>query len=380
MGPLHGYKVVEFGGIGPGPFCAMMLADMGAEIIRLDRVKEADLGIKRDPIYGVTNRGRRSIAFNLKEPAAVKAALRLVGQADALIEGFRPGVMERLGLGPDVCLAANPRLIYGRMTGWGQSGPLAAEVGHDINYLAVAGALHSIGREGQPPSPPLNLVGDLGGGAMYLAFGIVCALLEAQKSGQGQVVDAAMVDGVASLLAGFYGMRAAGLWSDERGKNFIDSGAPWYDCYETSDGRYVSVGAIEGRFYRNLLKCLGLADQQLPAQHDRKGWPVLRRAFADAFRQKTSAEWCAVMEGQEACFAPVLDLQEAAGHEHLKQRLTHIEIGGVLQPAPAPRFSRNVPETPKPPSAPGAETDEALADWGFSSAERAELRAAGAIR
>jgi alpha-methylacyl-CoA racemase len=290
VGPLHGYKIVEIGGIGPGPFCAMMLADMYAEVIRLDRLEAADLGIERGARYATLNRGRRSVGIDLKNPEARVTVLRILAQADALIEGFRPGVMERLGLGPDACLAANPKLVYGRMTGWGQDGPLLNEVGHDINYLAITGALHSIGRKDQPPSPPLNLVGDLGGGGMYLAFGIVCALLEARGSGRGQVVDAAMVDGVTSLLSGFCGLRAAGKWDDRRGENFVDSGAPWYDSYETSDGKYISIGSIEGRFYRNLLERLGLSGHSLPAQHDRSGWSVLRNRFSEVFKQKTRNE------------------------------------------------------------------------------------------
>ena len=381
MGPLHGYRIVEFGGIGPGPFCAMMLADMGAEVIRLDRTEEADLGIKRDAIYATTNRGRRSVAINLKAPAATHAVLRLLAKADALIEGFRPGVMERLGLGPGVCLAANPRLVYGRMTGWGQSGPLAAEVGHDINYLAVAGALHSIGREGQPPSPPLNLVADLGGGAMYLAFGVVCALLEASRSGRGQVVDAAMVDGVASLLTGFYGMRAAGIWNDRRGANFVDSGAPWYDCYETSDGRYCVGRSRRGALLQQSSRAPRPVGAVAPGAIRPRGLAGSAARIPGRIQTgRTLADWCAIMDGREACFAPVLDLQEATEHPHMKERKAHIEIGGVLQPAPAPRFSRSIPDVPAPPSDPGSDTDAAMSDWGFSAAEIADLRSVGAIR
>lgn len=379
MGPLSGYRIVEFGGIGPGPFCAMMLADMGAEVIRLDRVEPGDLGIEREPRFAFTNRGRRSIGFNLKAPQATAAVLRLLAIADASIEGFRPGVMERLGLGPEVCLGVNPKLVYGRMTGWGQDGPLSNEVGHDINYLALTGALHSIGRKNQPPSPPLNLVADLGGGAMYLAFGMVCALLEAERSGLGQVVDAAMVDGVSSLLTTFYGLKAAGKWNDQRGNNFIDSGAPWYDSYETSDGAFISIGSIEARFYRNLLQRMGLSEESLPAQHDKTGWPELRRRFTEVFRQKSRDEWVSIMDGHEVCFAPVLNLSEAAEHPHMKTRGTHVTIDGLLQPAPAPRFSRSVPDIPTPLPRPGSDTDTALADWGFSATDIADLRSTGAI-
>jgi alpha-methylacyl-CoA racemase len=380
VGPLHGYKIVEVGSIGPGPFCAMMLADMGAEVVRLDRLEAPDLGIEREARYATLNRGRRSVGIDLKSPHARAAVLRMLTRADALIEGFRPGVMERLGLGPDACLAVNPKLVYGRMTGWGQDGPLLNEVGHDINYLAITGALHSIGRKDQPPSPPLNLVGDLGGGGMYLAFGIVCSLLEARGSGRGQVVDAAMVDGVTSLLSGFYGLRAAGKWDDRRGENFVDSGAPWYDSYETSDGKYISIGSIEGRFYRNLLERLGLSGHSLPAQHDRRGWPVLRNRFSEVFKQKSRDEWVAIMSGHEVCFAPVLDLVEATEHPHMKSRKAHVVIDGLLQPAPAPRFSRTVPNIPIPPREPGSDTEAALADWGFSDPDIADLRANDVIR
>jgi alpha-methylacyl-CoA racemase len=380
LGPLHGYKVIEFGAIGPVPFCATMLADMGAEMVRLDRTEVPDLGIERDPRFAITNRGRRSVGVNLKAPGAAAAVLRLIKQADALIEGFRPGVMERLGLGPEVCLAANPKLVYGRMTGWGQTGPLANEVGHDINYLAVTGALHSIGRKNQPPAPPLNLVADLGGGAMYLAFGLVCGLLEAGKSGQGQVVDAAMVDGVSSMLSAFYGMRAAGIWTDVRGDNFVDSGAPWYDSYETSDDKFVSIGAIEGRFYQNLLTRMGLSGERLPDQRDKEGWPKLRSRFAEVFKQRTREEWVAIMKGHEVCFAPVLDLGEAVRHEHARVRKTHITVEDVVQPAPAPRFSRSSPDVPTAPREPGIDTDAVLSTWGFSEEDLAALRKGGVIR
>jgi len=379
MGPLTGLKIVELAGIGPGPFCAMLLADMGAEVLRVDRTEAADLGLRSDPKFALLNRGRRSVAIDLKKPDGIAAVKRLVGQADALIEGFRPGVMERLGLAPEECLKLNPRLVFGRMTGWGQEGPIAQAAGHDINYIALTGALHSIGREGEAPVPPLNLVGDFGGGALYLAFGIVCALLECRSSGKGQVVDAAMVDGAASLMTAIYGLHAAGLWSDKRGDNVLDTGAPWYNVYETKDGKHVSIGSIEGRFYDELLRLTGLDKETLPAQRDRKGWPVLLQKFTAAFKTKTRDEWCAVMEGSDVCFAPVLSMAEAPLHPHMKARGTFVEVDGVVQPAPAPRFSRTRPEIQRGAAKAGADTVEALGDWGFSAAEIAGLRQAGAI-
>jgi alpha-methylacyl-CoA racemase len=377
MGPLAGIKVVEVAGIGPGPFCAMMLSDMGAEVLRVDRIGDADLGLAVDPRF--SERGRRSVAVDLKTPGGVAAVKRLIAQADALIEGFRPGVMERLGLGPDECLAANPRLVYGRMTGWGQDGPMAHAAGHDINYIALAGVLHSIGRRGGPPTPPLNLVGDFGGGGMYLAFGIVCALLEAGRSGQGQVVDAAMVDGAASLAAAVFGLRAMGIWTDERGDNILDSGSPWYDVYETRDGKHVAIGSIEKRFYGELLRLTGLEGEDLPAQRDKTRWPELRERLTRAFREKTRDEWCAVMEGSDVCFAPVLSMAEAPRHPHNAARSTFVEVDGVVQPAPAPRFSRSKPSIQRPPARRGEHTDAALADWGFTGDEIAGLHASRAI-
>ena len=378
MGPLAGIRVIEIAGIGPGPFCAMLLADMGADVLRVDRTADSDLGLPRDPRFDLLNRGRRSVALNLKKPEGVAAALRLIGQADALIEGFRPGVMERLGLGPDVCLERNPKLVYGRMTGWGQDGPLADAAGHDINYIALTGALHAIGRAGGPPVPPLNLVGDFGGGALYLAFGIACALAEARQSGRGQVVDAAMTDGAASLMTMFYGFRAQGLWQDVRGANLLDSGAPWYDVYETKDGKYVAIGSIEGRFYAELIQRLGLEGEALPKQYDLKRWPELRARFAARFKEKTRDEWCAAMEGSDVCFAPVLTLEEAPKHPHNAARGTFVEVDGILQPAPAPRFSRTPGAIAGPPPKPGEHTDRGLADWGFTAAEIAALKQAGA--
>ena len=379
MGPLQGYKIIEIGAIGPGPFCAMMLADMGAEILRLDRLVPAELGLKREARHATLNRGRRSAAIDLKAPGAVEMVLRLLRQADGLIEGFRPGVMERLGLGPDVCLAANPKLVYGRITGFGQDGPLAQTVGHDINYLAFSGALHGIGRKDAPPSPPLNLLADMGGGGMYLAFGIVCALLEASRSQKGQVVDVSMVEGVMSLMTSVFGMRAAGLLHDKRGENYYDSGAPWYDSYETADGKFVAVGAIESRFYAKLVSLLGIDDGTLPRQHDRKDWPELRTRMAAAFRRKTRDEWVALTENEEVCVAPVLTPDEAARHPHAQARGAFVEIAGVTQPAPVPRFSRTRGEAGAAPSEPGADTGPALEAWGFSGEEVASLRAVGVV-
>ncbi len=371
MGPLAGVKIVEFAGMGPGPFSAMMLSDMGAEVLRIDRpVAAGGVDAYR---YDIMNRGRASVILDLKQPGGRNAALRLVEKADGLIEGFRPGVMERLGLGPDDCMRRNPRLIYGRMTGWGQTGPMAQAAGHDINYIALSGTLWAIGRKDQPPLPPLNLAGDFGGGGMFLAFGIVCALLEASRSGKGQVVDAAMVDGAATLATFLYGMRASGDWRDVRGDNIIDTGAPWYDVYQTRDGEYVSIGSIEPQFYALLLSHLGLDPAGLPAQHDRAGWPLLRDSFAAAIRGRTRAEWQAAMEGTDVCFAPVLSPGEAPDHPHNAARGTFVDIDGIRQPAPAPRFSRTVPETPQPPPAPGHDMLNTLRRWGFDSTEAATL-------
>jgi alpha-methylacyl-CoA racemase len=379
MGPLRGFRIVEIGAIGPGPFCAMMLADMGADVLRIDRVTAADLGLKREARHATLNRGRLSVAINLKASGAVDTVLRLVRQADGLMEGFRPGVMERLGLGPEACLAANPRLIYGRITGFGQDGPLAQMAGHDINYLAYSGALQGIGRKGAPPSPPLNLLADMAGGGMYLAFGMVCALLEASRSGKGQVVDVSMVEGVASLMTSVMGMRAAGLLHDRRGENYYDSGAPWFDSYETADGKYVAVGAIEARFYKTLVGVMGIDDGTLPGQHDKKRWSELRERFAAAFRTRTRDEWVALAEGKEVCLAPVLTPDEAARHPHMQARGTFVEIAGVVQPSPQPRFSRTPGVAGAVASEPGADTDRGLAAWGFSAAEIADLRTAGMV-
>ena len=380
MGPLSGVRIVELAGIGPAPFCGMMLGDMGAEVLRIDRAAPVDIGLNVDPKFDVLNRGKQSVAIDLKSPAGLDAALRLIARADALIEGFRPGVTERLGLGPTECLSRNPRLVYGRVTGWGQSGPMARVTGHDVNYIALAGVLHAIGRRGERPLPPLNLIGDYGGGALYLALGVVAALLEAKSSGQGQVIDVAMVDGAASRLTVVYGLKAGGSWRDERGANLLDGGAPYYGVYETADGKYVAIGAIEPKFYAVLLEKCGLAGAALPAQNDRDGWPELRQRLARAFKGRSREAWCDIFAGSDACFAPVLDLDEAPAHPHNTARGTFVERGGVVQPAPAPRFSRTVSEIGGPPRVPGADSDAALADWGFDRAEIARLRDAGAIK
>src|SRR6185312_14743888 len=327
MGPLQGIKVVEFQGIGPGPFTAMLLSDMGADVIRVDRK-----GGRTPNKTEVTYRGRKAVAFDLKKPEAVEAALKLIDGADALIEGFRPGVMERLGLGPDVCLKRNPKLVYGRMTGWGQTGPLAQAAGHDINYIALTGALHGIGNAGKKPVPPLNLVGDFGGGALYLAFGIVCGLVEAKRSGKGQVVDAAMTDGAASLMSMFYGMNAMGFWQDTRGVNLLDSGAHFYDTYETKDGKYVAIGSIEPQFYRELLEKTGITDSAFEMQMNPQGWADLKEKLANVIKTKTRDEWDAIMLGSDVCYAPVLSLKEAPKHPHNVARETFVEIDGVVQP------------------------------------------------
>ena len=382
MGPLQGIRLVEIAGIGPGPFAAMVLSDMGAEIVRIDRPsgKVGGTAGRMDPKQNVLNRGRRSIAIDLKKPEGVQTVLRLVKQADGLIEGFRPGVMERLGLGPDACFAVNPTLVYGRMTGWGQDGPLARVAGHDLNYIALSGVLHAIGRKGGKPVPPLNLIGDFGGGGMLLAFGMVCGLLETSRSGKGQVVDAAMVDGASLLMAMPFAFFAAGLWEDRRGVNILDSGAHFYEVYETADGKYVSIGSIEPRFYKELLEKTGLTgDPEFARQMDQSMWPRLKERLTMIFRQKTRDEWCEIMEGSDLCFAPVMSLAEAPTHHHLKARETFVTRDGVSQPAPAPRFSRTPPEIQTSPPTPGEHSREALADWGFSEREIDDLEAADAV-
>jgi alpha-methylacyl-CoA racemase len=379
---LQGVRIIELAGIGPGPFAAMMLSDMGAEVIRVERCQAVPASPPERPAWDVLQRGRRNLALDLKHPDAIEALLTLVEKADALLEGFRPGVMERLGLGPDVCLARNPRLVFGRMTGWGQEGPYASAAGHDINYIALAGALAHFGRHGEPPTPPLNMVGDFGGGGMMLAYGVVCALLEAQRSGQGQVIDAAMVDGAAVLMTMFWAMRSIGLFDEtRRGENLLDTGAHFYEVYRCKDGGYVSIGSIEPQFYAELLRLTGLeGDPEFALQMDRALWPVLKGRLELLFRTKTRDEWCALMEGTDVCFAPVLTMSEAAKHPHNVERKTFIEVGGVAQPAPAPRFSRTVPEVTAPPAHPGQHTREVLLDWGLDEGRVDALFASGAAR
>lgn len=363
MGPLTGLRIVEFAAIGPVPFCAMLLADMGADIVRIDRRQPADLGSLAEPKYQLANRSRKSIALDLKDPADIDVARQLVAKADALIEGFRPGVMERLDLGPEAMWEINPKLVYGRMTGWGQDGPLSQAAGHDINYISLVGALHSIGERDRPPVVPLNLVGDYGGGSLYLAIGLLAALIEARQSGSGQVVDAAMVDGAASLMTSFYGAKVAGSWIDERGSNAVDGGSFFYGPYETKDGKYISIAPIERRFYGDLLDRLGLRGEIKTDQMDKSGWEENKAKLSAVFRSKTRAEWCDLLEGTDVCFAPVLDFEEAMQHPHNRARNVFVEIDGVRQPAPAPRFSRTKSAIKGPPSLPGENTDEVLAEW-----------------
>ncbi len=377
MGPLNGIKVLEFEAIGPVPFCGMMLADMGADVLLVERTAEPQLGLEIARGSDVMLRGRRSVTLDLKSAAGAGAGRVLAARADVVLEGFRPGVMERLGLGPEVLLAANRKLVYGRMTGWGQDGPLAPRSGHDINYIALSGALHAIGRAGGAPVPPLNLVGDFGGGGMLLAFGVACALAESQRSGSGQVVDAAMVEGASLLSTMFWGLKAGGKWSDLRGDNILDSGAPWYDTYETLDRKFVAVGAIETKFYAELLQRMGIAHEALPDQHDRAQWPALRRRFAEVFAAKTRDAWAAIFDGSDACVSPVLTFTEAREHPHNRARHGHVSLGGVDQPAPAPRFSRTPGATSRPPPERGAQGAEALADWGFTRTEIEQLHAQG---
>ncbi len=380
-GPLTGYRILEIAGIGPGPFASMLLSDMGADVIRIDRSQAVMGGDPDKPPFDLLNRGRRSIGIDLKNPDGIETVLKLVEKSDALLEGFRPGVTERLGIGPDVCLGRNPKLVYGRMTGWGQDGPYAQAAGHDINYIALAGALDAIGRKGQPPSVPLNLVGDFGGGAMFLAFGVVCGLLEAQRSGQGQVVDAAMVDGAALLMTMFYSLKNMGFWKPERGTNLLDSGSHFYDVYECADGKYISIGSIEPQFYAEFLRLSGLGEQpDLAFQMDQSSWPEMKERVAAVFKAKTREEWCAIMEHTDVCFAPVLSLDEAHLHPHNVARGTFTQNNGVLQPSPAPRFSRTEPEIQRPPSHPGQHTDEVLAEFGITPTDIVKLREAGAVK
>lgn len=361
MGPLNGIKVLEFAGIGPAPFCAMMLSDMGADVLRIDRKGETRFGK-----FDITTRGRSSVAIDIKSPEDIKIVLKFIENADALIEGFRPGVMERLGLGPQDCCKRNEKLVYGRMTGWGQEGPLASAAGHDINYIALSGALHAIGRPGEPPVPPLNLVGDFGGGAMMLAFGLVCALFETQHSGKGQVVDAAMIDGVALLMSMMYGAKSAGKWNNERGTNRLDGGAPFYSVYECADGKYISIGSLEPQFYALLLEKCGIDDHSFQDRLNVFKWPELKGKFAAIFKSKSRSEWCNLMEGTDVCFAPVLDMDEAPHHPHNQARKTFIEIDSVIHPAPVPRFSRTAPEIQGPPVTPGAFLPETMLGWGLT--------------
>ncbi|MBA2962369.1 CoA transferase [Ramlibacter sp. MAH-25] len=375
---MHGLKVIELAGIGPGPMAAMLLADLGATVLRVDRREPAGLGVPRPQKYDLLLRNRRSLPLDLKDPAAVELVLDMVSRSDVLIEGFRPGVTERLGLGPDECLARNPKLIYGRITGWGQDGPLAQDVGHDLNYIALTGALHAIGRAGQAPAPPINLVGDFGGGTLYLVIGILAALQEMRVSGKGQVIDAAMVDGVASLMTQPHGTFAAGMMSNERGTNITDSGAPFYDAYQCSDGKWVSLAPVEAKFYAAALRVLGLEDL-LAEQWTRDRWPQAKARIAATFLTRTRDQWCAAFEGVEACFAPVLTIDEAPQHPHLQARGTYTEIDGVTQPMPAPRFSRTPPDKPKPfrPWV-AREAGEILGPW-LDEAAIASARRAGVV-
>lgn len=380
-GPLTGYRIIEIAGIGPGPFAAMMLADMGAEVIRVERAQSVRGPAPDTPHYDVMLRGRRNIAVDLKHPDGVATLLDLVERADALIEGFRPGVMERLGVGPEVCLARNPKLVFGRMTGWGQEGMYAQAAGHDINYIALAGALAHFGRRDEAPVPPLNMVGDFGGGGMFLAYGVVCALLEAQRSGQGQVVDTAMVDGAAVLMSMFWAFKSIGMFDENaRGTNLLDTGAHFYDVFRCADGQYVSIGSIEPQFYAELMRLTGLdADPEFAKQMDKAQWPHLKQRLGDVFATKTRAEWCAIMEATDVCFAPVLTMSEAAEHPHNVERGTFIEVGGMRQPAPAPRFSRTATAVERPPAHPGQHTREVLADWGIAADRVDALVASGAV-
>ncbi|QDQ90298.1 CoA transferase [Rhodococcus sp. WB9] len=379
-GPLSGLKVVEIGSIGPGPFCAMLLADLGADVIRVDRAAGAGLvGPNADFRAELLHRGRRSVAVDLKHPDGAEVVLSLVADADVLIEGFRPGVAERLGIGPDECAARNPGLIYGRMTGFGQDGPLTQHVGHDINYVALSGALSLIGRQGQPPTPPLSLIGDFGGGGMVLALGIVSALFEKQRSGLGQVIDASMVEGAALLATPFFGFAQTGTWDTERGTNIVDSGAPYYDAYETADGKWLAVGAMEPHFYADLVALLDLPDD-LPDQNDRAQWPQMKKIFADAVRGRTLADWLDAAEGRTPCIAPVLDVDEAPSHPHHVARGAFIDVDGLVQPAPAPRFSRTPATLDRRPPVPGEHTTEILTDWGIGSGRVADWLRSGAVR
>jgi alpha-methylacyl-CoA racemase len=378
LGPLSGIRIIELAGIGPGPLAAMVLGDLGADVVRIDRIKSSFV-LDVAPKYAVHTRNRRSIAIDLRRPEAAEVVLRLVAGADGLIDPFRPGVVERLGIGPEPCLKRNPKLVYGRITGWGQEGPLADKAGHDINYIALAGVLGAIGRQGETPVPPLNLVADYGGGGMLLAVGMLAGLIESMKSGRGQVVDAAMIDGAALLLGMITGLRGAGLWSEARGTNLLDSGAHFYEVYETQDGKHVAVGAIEPQFYANLIDKLGLTGEALPAQMDRDSWPVMKARFAAIFKTRTRDEWCAIMNEADTCVAPVLSIDEAPMHPHAHARAAFIEVDGAVQPAPAPRFSRTPSGKPVIAVKPGAHSNELLTEARFAAEEIAALRAAGVV-
>lgn len=380
-GPLHGYRIIEIAGIGPGPFAAMMLADMGADVIRVDRAGQVMGFDPATPPPDVLNRGRRSIGVDLKSPEGVETVLKLVEQADGLIEGFRPGVMERLGLGPDVCAERNPRLVFGRMTGWGQTGPYALAAGHDINYISVGGVLEHLGRAGEAPTPPINLVGDFGGGGMLMAYGLVCGMLEAAKSGQGQVVDAAMIDGASSLMMMIWAFKHMGFWQPERGTNILDTGAHFYDTYECKDGKFISVGAIEPQFYADLVARLEIDPATLAPQMDRANWAANKTVLAALFATKTRDEWCETLEYTDACFAPVLSMDEAPLHPHAVERNSFVEVAGLVQPAPAPRFSRTEGQVQRPPAHAGQHTSEVLAEWlGLSDDDIAALVAGGGVK
>jgi alpha-methylacyl-CoA racemase len=380
-GPLTGYRIIEIAGIGPGPFAAMLLADMGAEVVRVERAQSVRGPAPETAHYDVMLRGRRNVALDLKHPDGVATLLDLVQHADALIEGFRPGVMERLGVGPDVCLARNPKLVFGRMTGWGQDGPYSQAAGHDINYISLAGALAHFGRAGEAPVPPLNMVGDFGGGGMFLAYGVVCALLEAQRSGTGQVVDTAMVDGAAVLMSMFWAFRTIGMFDENApGTNLLDTGAHFYDVFECSDGKYISLGSIEPQFYAELMRLTGLeGDDEFARQMDKSMWPHLKDRLQALFVTKTRDEWCALMEHTDVCFAPVLTMGEAAQHPHNVARGTFIEVAGVTQPRPAPRFSRTTPEVVSAPAHAGQHSRAVLADWGIAADRIDALVASGAV-
>lgn len=378
MGPLKGLKIIELSGIGPGPFTGMLLADMGAEVISIHRRSSSNFDEKMSAI-NISERGKRPIALNLKSPEGVETVLKLVESADAIFEGFRPGVTERLGIGPDECLARNSKLVYGRMTGWGQDGPMAQAAGHDINYISLSGALHAIGRKGEKPLPPLNLVGDFGGGGMFLAFGMACAIIEAQRSGKGQVVDVSMVEGSAALMHMMYSMKAMGIWTENRGTNILDTGAHFYDTYETKDGKFVSIGSIEPQFYALLMEKAELDKEKFSSQMNPPKWNEMKDELAKVFKQKTRNEWCEIMEGTDVCFAPVLAMSEVAEHPHNKARGSFINLNGVLQPAPAPKFSVTQPGTPLAPKPSGSETINVLKDYGFSDSEIENLKKQGAL-